>query len=71
MVVFLNPNSSLGIDFFKEGPISKLDYLNKVKWELYDLESDGSEINNLALDFPDRVKDMSKLFNDWIERVVN
>ena len=41
-----HPNSSLGIDFFKEGPISKLDYLNKVKWELYDLESDGSEINN-------------------------
>ena len=66
-----HPNSSLGIDFFKEGPISKLDYLNKVKWELYDLESDGSEINNLALDFPDRVKGMSKLFNDWIERVVN
>ena len=51
--------------------IPKTDYLNEVKWELYDLETDGSEINNLALDFPGRVKDMSKLFNDWIKRVVN
>ena len=66
-----HPNSRLGIDFFKEGPIPKTDYLNEVKWELYDLETDGSEINNLALDFPGRVKDMSKLFNNWIKRVVN
>lgn len=70
-LVASHPNSRLGIDFFKEGPIPKTDYLNEVKWELYDLETDGSEINNLALDFPDRVKDMSKLFNDWIKRVVN
>ena len=30
------------------------------KWELYDMEKDPSETNNLALKFPEKVKELSK-----------
>jgi arylsulfatase A-like enzyme len=38
-------------------------------WELYDLSVDAGETNNLAQQFPDRVKTMSDDYQKWRERV--
>ena len=37
-------------------------------WELYDLESDRSELRNLAENEPDRVKLMAQAWSDWAAR---
>jgi arylsulfatase len=39
------------------------------KWELYDLEADRTEINNLALKYPERVKEMSDQWIKWANRL--
>ncbi len=38
-------------------------------WELYDLESDGTEQRDLAVDEPQRVKDLSDRYSKWANRV--
>ncbi len=40
----------------------------KGKWELYDMEQDRTELHNLAEQHPDRVMEMSRLWQDWAER---
>jgi arylsulfatase len=35
------------------------------KWELYDLESDRTEMNDLAGNYPEKVKEMSVLWDEW------
>ncbi len=35
------------------------------RWELYDIEADRSELNNLAARFPERVGKMNELWLDW------
>ncbi len=37
-------------------------------WELYDLEVDRTELNNLAQKYPDRVKKMAAMWQKWAER---
>ena len=37
-------------------------------WELYDLESDGTELNDLAANFPDRVKELAAKYDRWAAR---
>jgi arylsulfatase len=34
-------------------------------WELYDIEADRTELNNLAGGQPDRVRAMEKIFEEW------
>ncbi|MFC5284498.1 arylsulfatase [Pedobacter alpinus] len=34
-------------------------------WELYNLKKDRIEMNNLATKYPDKVKELTKLYNDW------
>jgi arylsulfatase A-like enzyme len=34
-------------------------------WELYDLSHDPAELNDLATEFPDKVKELSAAFFDW------
>ncbi len=48
----------------------KIDELPLEAWELYDLEADRSELNDLADDHPDRVKEMAALWRDWAERTL-
>lgn len=36
-------------------------------WELYDLEADRTELNNLAGQYPDKVKELKELYNNWAE----
>ncbi len=38
-------------------------------WELYHLETDWSEQNNLAAGHPDRVQEMSRAYKQWASRV--
>lgn len=38
-------------------------------WELYDMETDRTETNNLADKYPDRVKEMSALWEQWANRL--
>ena len=42
--------------------------VNHAKWELYDIENDRSELNNLAKQYPDRVKMMSEKFLVYCKR---
>ena len=37
-------------------------------WELYDLEADRSETNNLAAQHPDRVRNMIEAYDRWAEQ---
>ncbi|MCQ6561416.1 arylsulfatase [Paenibacillus mendelii] len=37
-------------------------------WELYDMEEDRTELNNLASDNPERVKEMSDKYEAWAQR---
>jgi len=37
-------------------------------WELYDIEADRTEMNNLAGKYPDRVKDMAAMYEQWADR---
>ena len=35
------------------------------RWELYDLEKDPTELNDLSTTYPERVKRLSSLWNEW------
>ena len=37
-------------------------------WELYDMEADRTEMNDLAARHPDRVAEMNRLYAEWAER---
>jgi arylsulfatase len=39
------------------------------KWELYDLDADRTELNNLAAQYPERVKDMTTQWVNWANRL--
>ncbi len=43
----------------------KLVGLRNQPWELYDIESDGTELRDRAGDMPDRVSAMERLWNQW------
>jgi arylsulfatase len=38
-------------------------------WELYDMSSDRTEMNDLALQHPERVREMELQWNEWAARV--
>jgi arylsulfatase A-like enzyme len=46
----------------------KLVALRNKPWELYDLNSDGTELNNLAEQLPEKVAELSGLFDEWVKR---
>jgi arylsulfatase A-like enzyme len=37
-------------------------------WELYDLDADRTELNNLATKYPDKVKELAAQWDAWAER---
>ncbi len=37
-------------------------------WELYDMETDRTEMNNLAIGYPNIVEKLSKQYTDWTKR---
>jgi arylsulfatase len=38
------------------------------QWELYDLEADRTELNNLAGKYPDKVKELDGMYQGWAKR---
>jgi len=40
----------------------------KNEWKLYDLDADRTELNNLAAQEPERVRQMAALWDAWAER---
>jgi len=48
----------------------QIDELPFELWELYDLEADRTELNNLAADYPDKVKDMSAQWLAWAQEAM-
>ena len=46
----------------------KLVARNKSDWELYDVEADRTESNNLASSQPQKVQEMAALYDAWAER---
>lgn len=41
---------------------------NKTQWQLYNLATDRTELNDLSAQFPEKVKEMEKLYNEWAKR---
>lgn len=39
-----------------------------VKWELYDLEADRTEMNDLAATMPDKAAQLRQDYNAWAQR---
>jgi arylsulfatase len=37
-------------------------------WELYDMDADRTEMNDLAAQHPDKVREMKDLYAAWTER---
>ena len=37
-------------------------------WELYDMDADRTELHDLAAQQPQRVQEMSRLYDDWARR---
>ncbi len=48
--------------------VGKGDTVRPDRWELYDMEKDRSELNNLADNKPEKVKEMLKMWKDWARR---
>jgi len=46
----------------------KLTAMKNKGWELYDLETDRSEMNNLADKYPPKVEQMKKMYETWARR---
>ena len=38
------------------------------EWELYDMEADRVELNNLAEEYPERAEQMREMWHDWADR---
>lgn len=49
-------------------PLMKVSPDEMDDWELYDLEADRTEMNNLAAEHPEKVRELSALWNAWAER---
>jgi arylsulfatase len=47
----------------------KLVAKSKGKWELYDLEADRTETNDLVERFPQKAKELISLWNAWAQKV--
>lgn len=52
-----------------DGGYGTWQYYENENWELYDMENDRSELKDLSGQYPDRVKEMSKLWKDWADKV--
>jgi len=46
----------------------KLVARHQQNWELYDVEADRTELENLATKYPEKVKEMSALYDVWAKR---
>ena len=60
-----HPRPRTGIDrFSEENELARLG--SKIHWELYNMESDRTELNNLAHKYPQKVRELADLYDAWI-----
>lgn len=45
--------------------VSKWTKQNETKWELYDMETDRTEMNDLSGELPQKLKEMSQMYEEW------
>jgi len=64
-LVLAHPNPRAGIDYFNEADEFKQKALKQRRWELYDMESDRTEMNDLAGKHPEIVKQMAQAWDEW------
>ena len=60
----------VSIPHVKPRMLDKIEELSPDQWELYDLDSDRTETNDLAGEYPEKVKEMSKQWMIWATRVL-
>lgn len=48
--------------------VSKWQQGSEYNWELFDLEKDGTEMHDLSAAMPEKVKEMSDMYNAWAEK---
>ena len=71
--ISINQGGEIAWAVRKNNPVL-LDRLNKFvaghkqAWELYDLEADRTELNNLAKQHPQRVKELAAKWDAWADR---
>jgi arylsulfatase len=46
----------------------KLVQIHEGPWELYNMDKDRSEINNLIIEYPERAKKMKEMYREWAAR---
>ena len=68
-LVHAHPNPRAGIDYFNEGDESKQEDKSQRRWELYDMESDRTELIDLAEKYPEIVKQMAQAWDEWNKRL--
>lgn len=49
--------------------VSKHSKPEEGRWELYDLRADRSELNDLAAQMPEKVEEMTAMWQEWADRV--
>ncbi len=64
-VIYWQWANSTGI---RQGNWKAVGYVN-TRWELYDIGKDRSELNDLAGQYPEKVKELDQLFNAWARKV--
>jgi arylsulfatase len=46
----------------------KVDNLETDQWELFDMEKDRTELNNLSEEYPEKVKKMALMWDSWAKK---
>ena len=52
----------------RAGHFRKTDQIPVNQWALYDMENDRTELNDLAAQYPDKVKEMAQQWQNWAEK---
>jgi arylsulfatase A-like enzyme len=59
-----HPHPRTGIDHFSESVLGE----GEKHWELYDMEADRTELNDLAGEYPQKVKELADRYEAWAAR---
>lgn len=61
-------NEHEGSKYVRQGNLKLVWAQPDNKWHLYDMEWDGSELNDLSDQYPEKIKYLSGLWNDWAKQ---
>jgi arylsulfatase len=55
----------------REGDWKLVRWGKESPWDLYNVSDDPTETTNLAVDYPERVEEMERLFLEWKKDITN